>query len=243
MKEVGPFDEGTSVTLECSSYGGRPLPEVRWYNGTRPMRSKMSLHHTADGVSVVTASIRFITSRHDLTSKFDCRVANNATRIPLSRAVRFDIHTSPVSLHVRGPVTARVAGEMVSLTCVVDGARPAANITWYNRSEPVIPHPVSVIEQGRDGTYRTTNTLAFIVTRFDHNADFFCKGTNDVMRVRNEVPLLQANTMQVLCKYKIYIKLIVVITINCFHRFSRNTSNQVSEVLIGVLSRRFPEMK
>lgn len=90
----------------------------------------------------------------------------------------------PLSLEVRGPTTPVVAGEMVSVTCVVclflfslnnrnlkgsfvfvnfsqnnycvqvEGARPAANITWYNRSEVVQSAPTASKDLMSDGTFR-----------------------------------------------------------------------------------------
>ena len=89
---------------------------------------------------------------------------------------------------------------MVSLTCTVDGARPRSSITWFNRSQPIQQSPVENTELMDDGTYRTSSTLVFIATRFDHQSEFFCKGTNDVLKSKNEVPLLQATQLQVLCK-------------------------------------------
>lgn len=106
----------------------------------------------------------------------------------------------PASLTVRGPTTPVVAGEMVSLTCTVEGARPAANITWYNRSEVIGPQPTPTTDLMSDGTYRTASSLVLVASRYDHKGEFFCKGINEVLRKRLEAPLLQATTLEVLCK-------------------------------------------
>ncbi|RWS29348.1 hemicentin-1-like protein [Leptotrombidium deliense] len=196
--QIGPFSEGSTVAFECSSSGGRPVPDVKWWNGTRPLRSKISVTDSNSKEPVVTSTIRFIISRYDLGKKFECRVWNNATPEPIANWISLDIHVKPLTLRVRGPVTPAVAGEMVSLACVVEGARPAANIVWFNRSEVVNPHPPSSVDLMNDGTYRTSSTLVFIASRYDHNGDFFCQGTNLVLKSRNEVPLLQATTLQVL---------------------------------------------
>ncbi|KAH6930201.1 hypothetical protein HPB50_011785 [Hyalomma asiaticum] len=87
---------------------------------------------------------------------------------------------------------------MVSLTCIVEGARPAANITWYNRSELVRPQPPAAEDLMSDGTYRTASTLVFVASLYDHQAEFFCKGTNQVLKNRTEAPLLQAVRLEVL---------------------------------------------
>lgn len=59
-----------------------------------------------------------------------------------------------MALKIKGPSQPVVAGEMITLTCVVDGARPAATIDWFNRSEIVVPHPPSTTDLQSDGTYR-----------------------------------------------------------------------------------------
>lgn len=60
----------------------------------------------------------------------------------------------PTSLKVNGPLEPVVAGEMVSLTCTVHGARPPATIDWFNRSDLIEPQPNSVEEVSHDSTFR-----------------------------------------------------------------------------------------
>lgn len=43
----------------------------------------------------------------------------------------------PLSLELSGVVHHVVQGTKVTLECAVLGARPAANVTWYNGSEPI----------------------------------------------------------------------------------------------------------
>lgn len=35
VSRIGPFNEGTTVTLLCRSGGGRPVPHIEWWNGTQ----------------------------------------------------------------------------------------------------------------------------------------------------------------------------------------------------------------
>ena len=162
LQQIGPFAESSTIVFECASSGGRPVPEVRWWNGTKPMRSKITILEDSDSGPTVMSTMRIIATRYDLGAKFECRVWNNATTTPLFQWTRLDIQVKPLSLKVRGPTQAVVAGEMVSLTCSVEGARPAANITWYNRSEVVNPHPSASTDLMSDGTYR----YAFILNPF-----------------------------------------------------------------------------
>ncbi|XP_015783699.1 hemicentin-2-like [Tetranychus urticae] len=195
--QVGPFTESSTLTLECSTTGGRPIPEIKWFNGTRPLRSKVNLINRETGPSV-TSTIRLVVTRSDVGVKFGCSVWNNATKIPLTKWISLEIHVKPLSLKLRRPKAPVVSGEMVSLTCTVDGARPPASIVWFNRSEVVTPHPTSSTDLMSDGTYRTWSKLVFIASRYDHNGEFFCKGVNQVLKERNEVPMIEMTMLQVL---------------------------------------------
>ncbi|XP_053207682.1 hemicentin-2-like [Panonychus citri] len=195
--QVGPFAESSTVTLECSTTGGRPIPEVKWFNGSRPLRSKVNLFNRETGPSV-TSTIRLVVTRNDVGVKLGCRVWNNATKVPLTKWISLEIHVKPLSLKLRRPKAPVVSGEMVSLTCTVDGARPPASIVWFNRSEVVSNHPPSSTELSSDGTYRTWSKLVFIASRYDHNGEFFCKGTNQILKEHNEVPLIEMTMLQVL---------------------------------------------
>jgi hypothetical protein len=37
---IGPFTEGEELTLTCESGGGKPIPNVVWWNGTHKMTGK-----------------------------------------------------------------------------------------------------------------------------------------------------------------------------------------------------------
>lgn len=298
-RQIGPFAEGSTIVFECSTFGGRPMPQLRWYNGSRPLRSKISVEDSASGDAglevdqttgnelddnnllfgmlnaadeegpstsslarkKVTATARIMATRYDLGAKFECRVVWNNSDGSISETGRpkgskteessvlfdwllLDIKVRPLSIRVATPRAPVVAGETVALRCTVDGARPAANITWYNRSEVVeavamptnmpalnlanslsflnsavaaedggggggdkssqqqqSPRERFTVELMSDGTYRSTSILVFQATRHDHMSEFYCKGSNEVSRSRNEVPLLQGERLQVLCEY------------------------------------------
>jgi hypothetical protein len=38
---IGPFTEGEEITLTCESGGGKPIPNVVWWNGTNRMIGKL----------------------------------------------------------------------------------------------------------------------------------------------------------------------------------------------------------
>lgn len=66
----------------------------------------------------------------------------------------------------------------------------------------------------------------FIASRYDHLGDFFCKGSNQVLRSRNEVPLLQGTHLRVLCKW---IALILIFNMSLI--YWRKWTNIISVIL------------
>jgi hypothetical protein len=55
----------------------------------------------------------------------------------ITEMLRVVLAVRPLSLDLSGVVHHVVQGTKVTLECAVVGARPAANVTWYNGSEPI----------------------------------------------------------------------------------------------------------
>lgn len=98
-----------------------------------------------------------------------------------------------------------IAGEYVTLICTVEGAKPAANATWFNRSDVLNIMPEVQIEMASDGTFTTISTVEVPVSRHDHQGTYYCKGSNSVLQSKGEAPLLKSLDIQVLCKYASFI--------------------------------------
>ncbi len=37
---IGPYNEGTVITLVCVSSGGKPVAQLNWYNNSQPLQGK-----------------------------------------------------------------------------------------------------------------------------------------------------------------------------------------------------------
>lgn len=114
----------------------------------------------------------------------------------------------PNSLEIEGPTSPVIAGEYVTLICTIEGAKPAANATWFNRSDVLNIMPETQIEMASDGTFTTISTVEVPVSRHDHQGTYYCKGSNSVLQSKGEAPLLKSLDIQVLCKYTAYICII-----------------------------------
>lgn len=106
----------------------------------------------------------------------------------------------PLTLHVRGPITPVNSGEVVSLTCIAEGARPAASVLWFNRSQVIHPQPLPSTDMLSDGSFRTSSTLTFSASRYDHEQELSCMGTNQVLKESGEPALVKPVALKVLCK-------------------------------------------
>ena len=87
-------------------------------------------------------------------------------------------------------------------TCVVQGANPAANAIWYREGIELASQPHSSHSRTEDDTFDTTSVLDIPVNRYDHNVVFACHGTNEVMKQKGAVPLMDNYTMSVLCEFR-----------------------------------------
>lgn len=113
----------------------------------------------------------------------------------------------PSSLEIEGPSSPVTAGEYITLICTVEGAKPAANATWFNRSDVLNITPEIQVDMALDGTFTTISTVEVPISRHDHQGTYYCKGTNSVFQSKGEAPLLKSLDIQVLCKclhYSLY---------------------------------------
>lgn len=195
---VGPFNEGASVSLECETKHGKPTPEVTWKKEGEELDSTSHVTVEKNGASIVTSSVSVILDRDDLGKKMECYVDNEATDLPLVTWVELDLHVKPLTLDVLGPEEPVIAGKEVNFTCIVEGAKPAANITWYNRSDVLEAKVEARNQLMPDKTYRTISEVLMTVSRHDHMTLFTCKGTNTVLQSFGEAALLKALEFQVL---------------------------------------------
>ncbi|XP_042238894.1 titin-like [Homarus americanus] len=193
---VGPFDEGTTLTLICESGGGKPVARVTWLNGSQNLAGEYSGILEQDGTGIGRNVLHVPLTRADLGTNLTCEADNAALTSPFTASVTVDLNVPPLSVTVTGAESATYEGDQVTLSCVVKGARPAAIITWLNGSVPVQDAPTLVNVQEDSGkirlpddTYETRSRLKFEATRFENGQSFSCKASNVVLENRNQEPM------------------------------------------------------
>ncbi|XP_039278812.1 uncharacterized protein LOC111055569 [Nilaparvata lugens] len=205
---IGPLVEGDSIVLRCESGGGKPIPSVTWWNGSYPMAGTYDAQSGSNGIGTGVSVVSVRVGRGDLSAKYECRSQNNALPEPIVSWVEIDVNVRPINLALSGIDKHVIQGEKVKLHCIVRGARPPANITWYNGTEPLpqaisessvqkrVPNTTVVI--AADGTYDTQSYLEFVASRFENDETLSCEATNAIMRDRQETPMRDTLKLEVM---------------------------------------------
>ncbi|XP_076366927.1 hemicentin-2-like isoform X2 [Tachypleus tridentatus] len=189
--KIGPFFEGDTFSLECITFGGKPIPEVSWWNNKKNLLVEPVILIDEAATDKVIATIRIILSRKDLEANLSCCVKNEAINDPLVSWIEVDLHVKPSSMEVEGPTFPVIEGDKLSLNCTIEGAKPAATAIWYNHSEIIQPQPSSQIKPAGDGSFQTISRLEIVVSRYDHKGKFYCKGSNPVVEKERDPPSLK----------------------------------------------------
>nr|XP_018907404.1 PREDICTED: hemicentin-1-like isoform X4 [Bemisia tabaci] len=204
---IGPLSEDDQLTLICESGGGKPIAAVHWYNGTEKMNSEYEMELGSNGVGTGRNRAEMTLTRGDLGAKFECRASNDALESPLISWIEVDVNVRPLRLELSGVENHVVSGTKVVLQCLVTGARPAANVTWFNGTQMVstdviesnsVQTPKTRVIATPDGTYATQSQLMFPASRFENGETLSCEASNQVMRDRNEQPMRSALTLEVM---------------------------------------------
>ncbi|CAC5385646.1 unnamed protein product [Mytilus coruscus] len=133
---TGPVNENTTITLTCIIKGGNPLANITWYcNGSTPVDSNGTLMNSYASISY----IQLIAKKSYNGFVCSCTGSHPAWTQPNSTSLVLHIRYSPTTPAITqtptGPVNENTT---ITLTCIIKGGNPLANITWYcNGSTPV----------------------------------------------------------------------------------------------------------
>lgn len=117
------------------------------------------------------------------------------------------IAVRPTKVELTGVKHHTVQGTNILLKCLVSGARPAANVTWYNNTVALDPADVddaldisTQTEFKNDGTFETISKMEFTATRFENGITIRCEADNIVMREDSDKPMHDTLTLEVMCE-------------------------------------------
>ncbi|KAG5278361.1 hypothetical protein AALO_G00098120 [Alosa alosa] len=152
----GDIEEGSSVTLTCSSDANPPAHNYTWYKMLKDRSSQVgsSQNHSFVNISSEQSGLYYCVAENVIGKYNSSAVQINVTYAPRS---------SSASLNLSGDLQ---EGDSVTLTCSSDANPPVHNYTWYRK------HGSESAWIGRGQTYSITNISA------EHSGLYYCKAEN-----------------------------------------------------------------
>lgn len=128
---IGPLREGHKFEAVCEVRGARPQPVVGWYRSGKKLADSEVIDEW-NGLYTVKSKLSLKLSRQELGAIIECRVENTGLESPVSNNLYIDLQVRPTRIQLAGVKLHAIDGAKVLLECKVYGARPAANVTWFN---------------------------------------------------------------------------------------------------------------
>ncbi|KAM9363778.1 B-cell receptor CD22-like [Symphorus nematophorus] len=160
----GEIEEGSSVTLTCSS-DANPAANYTWYK----RNENPNPHPLHEGPQLVFSSIQSSESGEYYCTAENKLGTKTSRKVPIN--VKYAPKVDPVSV---SPSAERVEGSSVTLTCSSD-ANPAANYTWYKRNGNTNPHPL-----------RKGPQLNFSSIQSSDSGEYYCTAENKLGKSTSE---------------------------------------------------------
>ncbi|XP_047509251.1 synaptogenesis protein syg-2-like isoform X1 [Pieris napi] len=126
---VGPLEEGNELVLVCEVRGGRPSPTVIWLIDGVP--APQYIGEKSDSHVVVNKLELPHIKRSHLNTTFKCRASNTNLVSPQEKTVRLEMNLRPTLVQIAKKPATLSAERHVSLSCVAEGSRPPAQLTWF----------------------------------------------------------------------------------------------------------------
>ncbi|KFB37688.1 AGAP012343-PA-like protein [Anopheles sinensis] len=200
---IGPMREGQDLQVVCEVYGARPEPVITWHRQGRVVRDNLAVEEH-DGLYTVKSTMSLTLSRQELGATYNCKVEMKELHLTVENQFHIDLQVRPTKINLSGVEHHTVQGTKVLLQCKVSGARPAANMTWYNSSKLITEESGEMTSINtktylqNDGTFETISQLIFTATRFENGASIRCEADNVVMREDMDRPLHDTLPLEVM---------------------------------------------
>ncbi|XP_075548263.1 neural cell adhesion molecule 2-like isoform X2 [Dermacentor variabilis] len=166
---IGPFNEGSSLTLVCKALGGRPPPHVTWWLGGEMVDDSYS--PAGEGVirnDLVIGKLQ----RSDLMATYRCQASNNNQTVPVSTSVSLDLNLRPLEVDIVTAQPVLLDGQVIDVECQARGAQPKAAIQWFLDDAPLNGSTLAT-----DAT-RTTSVLHLEAHADMNGKRLACRGFN-----------------------------------------------------------------
>ncbi|XP_075223861.1 nephrin-like [Lycorma delicatula] len=168
---LGPYVEGSNVSLTCRVTGGNPEPVVRWLvNG---LLVDDVYEHNAGNVIENRHTWQNV-QRKDLHSVYSCQASNNNLTDAKESSLVLDLYLKPLTANILNKPSPLIADIQYEVMCESAGSRPPAVITWYKGKKALR----KVKDEVRDNKNSTVSTLVFTPTTEDDGKIITCRAEN-----------------------------------------------------------------
>ncbi|XP_026315160.1 neural cell adhesion molecule 1-like [Hyposmocoma kahamanoa] len=172
---VGPLEEGNELVLVCEVRGGRPAPTVMWLIDNSPAPQYIG-EKTDTHVVVNRLELSHIRRNH-LNTTFKCRASNTNLVSPQEKTVRLEMNLKPTLVQILNKPTTLSSETHVSLTCVSEGSRPPAQLTWFKDNRKF---KKAKIVEAQNETW-VSSTVQFTPQPEDDGVQLKCQADNNAL--------------------------------------------------------------
>ncbi|XP_042883358.1 nephrin-like, partial [Penaeus japonicus] len=163
---------GSTISLSCTSKGGRPRPIIRIYKKDQLLPSDVMR-----GVGVTRARSEVVVTPTDNGVRVTCEVSSPATTTPLTTSTTLAVFFAP--WEVQGNVSPSTVeeGRVVTLSCKSSSSLPESSITW--RSDNVTLEGAGLkYSRGAFGGTQTRSELRLRTSAADNGKAIVCIADN-----------------------------------------------------------------
>ncbi|XP_028038629.1 neural cell adhesion molecule 1-like [Bombyx mandarina] len=172
---VGPLEEGNELVLICEVRGGRPAPTVIWLIDGTPAPQYIG-EKTDTHVVVNRLELPHVRRSH-LNTTFKCRASNTNLVSPQEKTVRLEMNLKPNMIEILNKPVTLSSERHVTLTCVSEGSRPSAQLTWFKDNRKFKRGKVT---EGTNETW-VSSQLMFTPLPDDDNVQLKCQADNNAL--------------------------------------------------------------
>ncbi|XP_013192090.2 hemicentin-1 [Amyelois transitella] len=172
---VGPLEEGNELVLVCEVRGGRPAPTVMWLIDGTPAPQYIG-EKTDTHVVVNRLELPHVRRNH-LNTTFKCRASNTNLVSPQEKTVRLEMNLKPTMVEILNKPTSLSSERFVILTCVSEGSRPPARLTWFKDNRKF---KRGKITENQNETW-VSSSLQFMPLPEDDGVQLKCQADNNAL--------------------------------------------------------------
>ncbi|KAG8192242.1 hypothetical protein JTE90_014100 [Oedothorax gibbosus] len=169
---IGPYDEGSYVSLICEAEG-IPHPTVTWWRDSVLVDETST--QTSQGYVRNELPLPKL-HRSDLLMTYTCQATNTNLTVPVSASVTIDINLKPLDVRITSIQRPFSAGRKVQLHCESSGARPRAELTWWLDNKRIQTSGKETVSDNL-----TSSSLAFLPKGEDNGKILSCKAQNPTL--------------------------------------------------------------